>query len=352
MPPLKLETDNGLTSNRDEAQHLPINHGLELITGNANPQLAIDIARILQTTIDEPVTFFPDRERRVVIKPVLQDKHVVIIQSTGPAADITTHDNKTIPRTPNDNIVELMLMIDATRRSGAKKITAVIPYFGYSRQDRKEQPRVPISASVMAGTFEFWGVSRLITLDLHSEQEAGFVHIPFDNLYGTYTLLPEVLKLNLRNPTTITPDRGGFNRASAWRRLLNTQNSAVIYKQREIQTGESSALMIIGNVRNHDCLLVDDQWATGGTMNDASELLKIKGARRIIGAVTHGLFLGDSLDILTQSPIETLFVTDTLELSPEVRNHPKIRIISVAPLLAEAIKKTHHGVSLSEELIL
>lgn len=352
MPPAAAEVKNGLINSLTETPSFPITNGLELITGKANPQLARDIAQILQTTIDEPVTFFPDRERRVVIRPPLQGKHVVIIQSTGPAADITTDDNRTFPRTPNDNIMELLFMIDAARRSGANKITAVIPYFGYSRQDRKEQPRVPISAAVIAGTLEYWGASRIITLDLHSEQEEGFVRIPFDNLFGTYSLLPEVLKLNLRNPTTVTPDRGGFNRALAWKRLLEAKNAAIVNKVRDIDTGSSQILSIIGNVRNHDCLLVDDMWVTGGTMVDASCLLKNKKAQRIFAAVTHGLFLGDSLERLTQSPIETLFVTDTLELSPEVRKHPKIKVISVAPLLAEAIKRTHLGISLSEGLIL
>lgn len=310
---------------------------LVLLSGKANPALARDIAHILRKKLDEPISIFGDGETRVKIAQNLRRNHVVIIQPTSPPV--------------NDHIMELIFMIDAARRASADEITAVIPYFGYSRQDRKEMSRVPISSSVVAGMIEWVGADSIFTLDIHSEQQEGFVKIPWHNLYASYCLLPVIKSENLKDLVVASPDKGGVGRATAFARRLNT-DFAIVYKQRDIEVNNhSKALAMIGDVEGKTVLLVDDIIDTAGTITDGSKLLKENGARRVLAAATHGLFSGDALDNITKSPIEKVFITDTINLREEVRNHPKIEVVTVAPFLAEIIARIETGTPVSELIL-
>lgn len=323
----------------------------ELLTGRSNPELAREVARILQYDLDEPVTVFADGESRIKLDHNIRKKDVFVIQSTG-------RRNERI--SANDSVVDLLFMIHAAGRSSGDEITAVVPYFAYGRQDRKDQPRVTISGADIAEHIEFAGAHRLLTVDLHAEQMQGNLR-RWDNLYATAVLLPEIQKLDTSNMIVVSPDVGGVKRAEKMSFLLNggTGEIAIVHKRRDT-ANQSVALAVIGDVDGKDALIVDDMADTLGTMANAARLLKKEGAKSVRAAVTHGLFTDNSkdedvlaalrvnaLDNLTNSPIDEIFVTDTLWLRPEVRNHPKVKVVSVAPLLAEAIKRIYSGDSLS-----
>lgn len=310
-----------------------------LLTGRANPQLARKIAKILKKNIDEPISVFSDGEIRVKISLNLRRRHVFIIQPTAPPV--------------NDNIMELILMIDAARRASASEIIGVIPYFGYARQDRKEKSRVPISASAIASIFEYAGVNRIFTVDIHSEQQEGFIKGPWDNVYASYSLLPEIKSRKVSSLVIASPDKGGVTRATGYARLLNASGIAIVYKERDIHVNDASeTLTMVGNVRGKDVLIVDDMISTGGTLFNAADLIAKQGAKSIRAAVTHGLFSGSALEELTHSSIEEIIVTDTIAHRKKVVDHPKITIVSVAPLVAEAIRRIQTGASISKDLIL
>jgi ribose-phosphate pyrophosphokinase len=248
--------------------------------------------------------------------------------------------------------MELLLMIDAVKRAGPNEINIIIPYFGYSRQDRKNAPRVPISAAMVADLIEHVGTDRVITIDLHSEQQQGFFNGPWDNLYGSYTLLPKIKELVPNNLIVVSPDKGGTARANAYARRLNADGIAIVYKERDtVYKNESRALGMIGKVSGKNVLLVDDLVDTGGTMSNAAKLLKRKGAKKIYAAVAHGLFSRNGLDNITKSPIEKVIITDTITPKKKVRESSKVEIVSVAPLIAEVIRRTFAGASLSPDLI-
>lgn len=309
----------------------------ELITGQSNPALARDISHILEHTLDEPVVLFKDGEIKPKISVNLRRKHAIIIESTAP------------PHV-NDYIVETFLMIDAARRASADEITVVLPYFGYARQDRKDEPRVPISASLFADLLTKAGASRIVTLDIHSEQAQGYIQQPWDNLYASFALVPVILQdIDPTNLVVVSPDIGATKRTAKYAKAMGTTNLAVVYKERDIKpNSRANALFLIGSVEGKNALLTDDLLGSGGTLVDAARMLKEKGAKRIYAAVTHGLFLGTALSDIEQSPIEMVYVTDSLAHREEVKNNPKIRIASVAPMLAEAIKRIHTGTGLSD----
>lgn len=314
-------------------------NGYILLTGTSNVPLAQRIAKILKKELDEPISLFPDAEIRVRIPHNLRQRDVYIIQPTFPRG--------------NDHIMQLIFMIDAARRASAKSISVVIPYFGYSRQDRKEMPRVPISSSIVARLLEEAGADRIITVDIHSEQQQGFTKIPWDNLYGSYALLPLIKSRKLKKLVVASPDRGGVNRATGFSKLLNATGLAIVFKKRDINLNDTlDTLAVIGEVEGKDILLVDDQIATGGTIASAANLLKDQGARSVRVAAVHGLFNGPALERISSSAIEEVFITDTIEPTLEVRSNPKIIIASVAPMLAEAIKRVRTGDSISRDLIL
>lgn len=311
-----------------------------LLTGRSNTKLAQTIADLLQKELCQPISIFADGEIRVKGIPNLRRRHVFIIQPTSPSA--------------NDHIMELLFMIDAAKRASATEIIAVIPYFGYSRQDRKEMPRVPISASVVAKMIEHAGADRILTLDIHSEQQEGFVRIPWDNLYGSYSLIPEIKKRSIANMVVASPDKGGVVRATAYaQRLHEAKSIAIVYKERDINVNnQSKSLGMIGNVKGKDILLVDDIIDTAGTIVNAAAHLREHGAKSIRVAATHGIFSRNAIEQINNSIIDEVIITDSVKLSDEVLKSPKITVASVAPLLASAIKKIRTGESLSRDLIL
>lgn len=314
-------------------------NGFVLVTGRSNPDLAKKIAKYLKKTLFEPVSVFADGEIRVKIPPNLRRRHVFIIQPTCPPV--------------NDHLMELIFMIDAAKRSSAREVTVVVPYFGYSRQDRKEMPHVPISASVVSTMIMSAGADRVLTVDIHSEQQQGFIKGPWDNLYGSYSLVPAVKKKKLKDLVVASPDKGGMTRALGYARRLEAEGIAVVYKERDVNVNnKSQALEMIGKVEGKNVILVDDMIDTGGTIVNAARFIKQKGAKSIRVLTTHGLFSGDALEKLSKSEIDEIIITDTINHSPEVRKNKKITIVSVAPLLGEAIKRIETGESISKDLIL
>ncbi len=310
-----------------------------LMTGKSNSKLAHAIGKILKKEVSEPISVFSDGEIRVRIESNMRRRHVYIIQPTAPR--------------PNDAIMELLLMIDAAKRGSASEIIAIIPYFGYSRQDRKEMSRVPISASLVASMIEYAGANRILTVDIHSEQEEGFVKIPWDNIYASYTLLPEIKKRKLANLVVASPDKGGVVRATGYARLLAAEGIAIVYKERDLNINDTSkALSMVGDVEGKNVLLTDDMLSTGGTLLSAADFIKSRGAKSVRAAVTHGLFSDEALDKVDKSTVDEIIVTDTMMLREEVVKHPKTTVVSVAPLLSSAIEHIESGESLSHDLIL
>ncbi|MDP3987794.1 MAG: ribose-phosphate pyrophosphokinase [Candidatus Levybacteria bacterium] len=315
------------------------NNNFILLTGKSNPALAKKIGSLFKKEVYEPTTLFADGEIRIRIPLNLRRRHVFIIQPTSNPV--------------NSSIMELIFMVDAAKRASASEIIAVIPYFGYSRQDRKEMPRVPISSSVIAGMFEYIGIDRIVTVDIHSEQQQGFIKKPWDNLYGSYALIPAIKRKNLKDLVVASPDKGGMRRATGYAKLLGALGVALVYKERDIALNNmSGALDMVGDVKNKNVLLVDDMIDTGGTLVNAAEFLRKKGAKSVRAAVTHGLFSGDSLDRIVNSSIEEIIVSDTVALKDEVLKNSKVEVVSVAPLLAEVIRRIETGESISRDLIL
>ncbi len=309
-----------------------------LLTGRANEPLAIKIAKLLKSPINNPVSVFADGEIRIKIAPNLRRRHVFIIQPTCSPV--------------NDHIVELLLMIDAAKRASSSEVIVVMPYFGYSRQDRKEMSRVPISAAVIASMIEHAGADRILTLDIHSEQEEGFIQRPWDNVYASYALVPAIKRKNLENLVVVSPDKGGVSRATFYQGLLGASELAIVYKERDLSVNnKSEALAMVGDVKGKNVLLIDDMIDAGGTIVHAANYLKEKGAKRIFASATHGLFSGDALTKISKSVLEKVIVTDSVKHRDEVVKNPKIEIVTVAPLMAEAIKRIETGDSISSLIL-
>ena len=310
-----------------------------LLSGKANTKLAQDIAKLIGQEVYEPLSYFSDGEVRVRIPVSMRNRHVFIIQPTAPMV--------------NDRIMELLLMIDAAKRSSAAEISAIIPYFGYSRQDRKEMPRVPISSSLIANMLTTAGATQILTIDIHSQQQQGFVSIPWDNLYGSYALIPMIKAQKLKNLIVASPDKGGMVRATGYAKLLGAEGVALVYKERDVAVNnQSEALYMIGNVQGKNVLLVDDMIDTAGTIVSAASYIKKQGAASIRLAATHGIFSGPAMEKISSPAIDEIFVTDTIRQKSEVINSKKIKVASVAPLLAEAIRRIQTGESISRDLIL
>jgi len=317
---------------------MPNDNGFVLLTGTANLKLAQDIGKILGKEVHETITVFADGEKRIIIPENLRRRDVFIIQPTCPPVD--------------SNLMELFLIIDAAKRSSASEVSAIIPYFGYSRQDRKDRPRVPISASLVARLIEFSGADRILTIDIHSEQEAGFVEIPWDNLFSSYSFLPELKKHFQSNLIIASPDKGGVPKATFYADLLGAEGIATVFKERDVhKQNKSQALGMIGDVKGKDVLIVDDMIDTGGTLCDAAALIKNNGAKSISAASTHGLFSDPAPERIKTAPIDKIFITDSVPIREDLLKNPKVVIISVAKLLAEAINCIYNGDSMSEKLI-
>uniref|UniRef100_A0A7C4EJU4 Ribose-phosphate pyrophosphokinase n=1 Tax=Thermodesulfovibrio aggregans TaxID=86166 RepID=A0A7C4EJU4_9BACT len=307
--------------------------GIKLITGNANPELAKKVSEYLKIPLTETtVSTFSDGEIMVQIKENVRGSDAFVIQSTC---------------TPvNHNIMELLLIIDALKRASARRITAVIPYYGYARQDRKAQPRVPISAKLVANLIAVAGANRVLSIDLHAGQIQGFFDIPVDHLYATPVIL-EYLKNNnlLDNIIVVSPDAGGVERARAFAKKINAALS-IIDKRRDAPN-VSKVMHVIGDVKGKDALIIDDMIDTAGTVVQAAQALKENGARRVFAACTHPVLSGPAIDRLSNSFIEELIVTDTIPAEDKKKLCPKIKILTVAHLLGEAIKRIHEETSIS-----
>ncbi|OGL53888.1 hypothetical protein A3K55_01635 [Candidatus Shapirobacteria bacterium RBG_13_44_7] len=309
-----------------------------LISGRSNLELAEKIAKKLRTKVVEPVTSFADGEIRVTIPVTMRRQEVFIIQSTSAPV--------------NNNLMELLLMVDAAKRASAEEVTAIIPYFGYSRQDRKDQPRVPISAALVAKLIKVAGTRRILTLDVHSEQQQGFFDGPWDNLYGSYTLIPAIKKMKIKNLVVASPDKGGVPRAVTYARLLDAEGIAIVYKERDTKlANHCESLGLIGDVKNKKILLVDDMADTTGTIVSAAKLLKSRGAKEIYVAVTHGPFSPPALERISSAPIKKWWVTDTILHPAEIKNHPRVKVVSVATLLAKAINRIYQRKSISDLIL-
>jgi ribose-phosphate pyrophosphokinase len=307
---------------------------LALFAGNANPALAQDIARDLQTrTVDAEVTRFSDGECKVELMENVRGRDVFILQPTCPPA--------------NDTLMELLVMVDALRRASAARITAVMPYFGYARQDRRPRAtRSPITAKLVANMIVGAGVNRLVTIDLHANQVEGFFDIPVDNLYASPVLLGDAWKQAYRNVIVVSPDVGGVVRARAFAKRLDDADLAIIDKRRP-RPNESKVMNIIGDVKGRTCVLVDDMVDTAGTLCVAAKALKNEGALGVVAYITHAVLSGKAVDLISESVLDELVVTDTIPLSAQAKSCGKIRQLSVAALLAETIRRIRDEESVS-----
>ena len=305
-----------------------------VFTGNANPELAKKVVAQLHLTIgDATVGKFSDGEITVEINENVRGKDVFVFQSTC---------NPT-----NDNLMELIVMVDALHRASAGRITAVVPYFGYARQDRRvRSARVPITAKVVADMMVGVGVNRVLTVDLHAEQIQGFFDVPVDNVYGSPVLISDIMLQNYENLMIVSPDIGGVVRARAVAKQLNDLDLAIIDKRRP-KAGVSQVMHIIGDVKDRTCILVDDMVDTAGTLCKAAEALKEHGALRVIAYCTHPVLSGAAIDNINKSQLDELVVTDTIPLSREALGCSRIRQLSMANLLAESIRRVNNEESLS-----
>lgn len=275
---------------------------------------------------------FSDGEFSVSFEETVRGSRVFFICSTQP---------------PLDNLMELLLMIDAAKRASAKHITAVIPYFGWARQDRKDKPRVPIAAKLVASLIETAGATRVITMDLHSDQIQGFFQIPVDNLYASSIFVPFIEKMNLPNLAIASPDMGGSKRAYAYAKYLKS-DVIICYKQRS-KANEIDSMTAIGDVEGKNIILLDDMTDTAGTLTKAADMMMEKGALSVIAMVSHPVLSGDAYEKIEDSKIEKLYVTDSIALKKET---PKIKVLSCASMFAEVMKKVHKNQSISNNFVI
>ena len=296
-----------------------------IISGNSNPILANQISKELKVkTIDVTVTRFSDQEVFVEINENIRGKNIFVIQSTSMPA--------------NDHIMELLITIDALKRASANTVTAVIPYFGYARQDRKVGPRTPISAKLVADILTTAGIDRLLTIDLHAGQIQGFFDIPVDNLYAAPVITKDILKnYKDKDLVVISPDVGGVVRARGIAKRING-DLAIVDKRRD-KANESEVMNIIGDINHRDCIIVDDIVDTAGTLCNAAEALINEGAKSVSAYITHGVLSGPAIERLQNSKLKELVITDSIAPTKLILDASNIRIINLAPLIAEAIRE-------------
>ena len=309
-------------------------NGLVLFSGNGNRGLSEAISKELGIRLGEAkVDTFSDGEISIGIQENVRGKDVFLIQPTCAPA--------------GDNLLELIIMVDALKRSSAGRITAVIPYYGYARQDRRvRSERVPISAKVMADILERSGIDRVLTVELHSEQIQGFFDIPVDNVYGTKVMRDDILKMNSDKQLVVSPDVGGVVRSRALAKVLGLSDLAIIDKRRD-EANKSEIMNVIGEVKNKDCIIIDDIADTAGTLCNAASALKGKGASKVYAYIVHPVLSGNAIEKISQSMLDQLVVTDTIPLSEEAQACKKIRVITMAPTLAEAIRRVSNEESIS-----
>ena len=305
---------------------------LKIFSGRAHPALADEICKYLDIPVGQVTLFnFSDGENYCQIDENVRGADVFVVQPTSSPV--------------NDHVMELLILLDAFRRSSASRITAVMPYFGYARQDKKDKPRVPIAAKLMADLLTASGADRILTMDLHTLQIQGFFNIPVDHLFAAPVLLDAIREMNVRDLVIVSPDVGGVARARAIGKRLGA--SLAIIDKRRSGPNETEVLNVIGDVHGRDVLILDDIIDTAGTLVQAAEALCKQGARRTFAAAVHPVFSGPALERIEDSALETLFVTNTIPVEDAMRRCSKIRTLSVAPLLGEAIQRIHQGASVS-----
>lgn len=313
-----------------------INHKLMLFAGNSNPGLAGSIARYLKTDLsDALVGRFPEGEVSVEIHEHVRGADVFLIQGTSPP--------------PNENLMELLIMTDALSRASAARITAVVPFFGYGRQDRKNRPGVPISAKLVANLITAAGADRLLTIDLHAAQIQGFFDIPVDHLYAAPVLVKHLKTVftpaRRKRLTIVSPDVGGIKVADHFAQDFGCP--LAIVDKRRMGSERTEVQNIIGEVEGRDILIVDDMISTGGSLAGAARILQTRGARDIFAVITHPVLPGRAVETVENSPLKTLWVSDTIPLGENARRCAKIKVISIADLLGEAIKRIHSDTPVS-----
>lgn len=303
--------------------------GFKVFSGRAHKRLAEDISKYLDVSLSvAEISQFSDGEINVQISESVRGRDVFIIQSTCVPA--------------NDNLMELLILTDALRRSSAKSITAVIPYYGYARQDRKAAPRVPITAKLVANLLESAGITRIVTMDLHAGQIQGFFDIPVDNLYGSKSFIEYIERKNLKNPIVASPDVGGVARARYLAEKLGLD--LVIVDKRREKANSSEVMNIIGDVTGKDVILVDDIIDTAGTITHGAKALKEKGANSVMACCSHPVLSGPAYDRIAKSELDELVVCDTIPLKKECE---KITVLSIAPMFGEVIRRVYHNESVN-----
>ncbi|MEN8211484.1 MAG: ribose-phosphate pyrophosphokinase [Thermodesulfobacteriota bacterium] len=307
-------------------------NGLSIFAGNSNSALADRISEYLAKPLGRlKLNRFSDGEIQVEINENVRKQEIYVIQSTCHPV--------------NDNLVELLLLIDAFKRSSASMITAVIPYFGYSRQDKKVSPRVPISAKLVADLLKNTGVYRVITMDLHAGQIQGFFNCPVDNLYAAPIIIEDIKTRHSAGVVVVSPDAGGVERARAYAKRLNA--SLAIIDKRRSAPNQAKAMAIIGDVENKTAIILDDMVDTAGTLTEAGNVIMEKGAKAVHAYCTHPVLSGPAIDRINKSSLSSLVVTDTIPLSKEAKECDKIETLSVAKLIGEAIMRSYRGDSVN-----
>ena len=306
---------------------------MKILAGTSNLKLCRDIASKLKLKlVNTNIKRFQDNEIYVEINENIRGNSIFVVQSTSNPA--------------NDNLMELLICIDALRRSSAKNITAVIPYFGYARQDRKVVPRTAISAKLVSNLITNAGANRILSVDLHAGQIQGFFDIPVDNLFATPIFARHIKKnIKTKNLICVAPDVGGVERTRALSRRINV-NIAIIDKRRPAP-GKSEVMNIVGNVKNKTCVIVDDIIDSGGTIVNAAKALKDKGAKEVYVYITHAVLSGSAVEKIIKSQIKKLMITDTIDNSKKIKTSKKIEVISIAPVISEAIKRISNSTSVS-----
>ncbi len=311
---------------------MAVDNKVKIFSGEASGALAEKIAQSYGVPMGNVITnHFSDGEFQPSFEESIRGDDVFIVQSTPP---------------PSDNLMELLLMIDAARRASARNIIAVIPYFGLARQDRKDKPRVPIGAKLAANILSAAGATRIMTMDLHADQIQGFFEVPVDHLFASAIFIPYIQSLGLENLTMASPDMGGSKRANAYAKVLKSE-VVICYKQRK-KANEIEKMFVIGDVQDRDIILVDDMVDTAGTLTKAAGLMMDQGARSVRAICTHAILSGQAYERIEESALTELIVSDTIPLKKE---SSKIKVLSVADLFARVIRKAHTNESISAEFI-
>jgi ribose-phosphate pyrophosphokinase len=315
---------------------------LKVFTGSAHPDLVREIAKFLGVSVGQArLRRFPDSEISFQIDENIRGTDVFIVQPTcARVGDDGKHAGSV-----NDHLVELLIMIDAFRRSSAARITAVLPYYGYARQDRKDKPRVPISAKLVANVLSAAGTNRVLTMDLHKAQIQGFFDIPVDHLFAAPVIIDHLKHAGYPKLTLVSPDAGGAERARAYAKRLDAE--LAIIDKRRTDDGTAEVMNVIGDVEGRTCILQDDIIDTAGTITKGAQALKENGAARVLACAVHGVLSGPAIKRIEESPIDKLIVTDTIPLSPAGKECNKIIVLTVARLLGQAIKSIHEETSVS-----